>query len=337
MVYLVETIIFWYFRTWRIIDWIVSKNMNVTIALELHVFDDNSTVGLVESWFISTDIFMIICSVLIIILSIIFLFIIIFDKTCHTVPMLLIANTCLAALIIGCTVLSAGGFILQNDLKQKDYQDPLCVTRAYLIYTACGIFNFSFTLQSLYRYMIAVYPSRLFFQSFRCQTLFICLTWILCIIFPYECIPTHEIAYVVETHMCQAKLHPSVCIIYGIFCNCNLPISMIIFIYWKLFRYVKQMGMNAAASNSLARAKRELKAVHRIVVLIITLIVITFPYMISVIMSFIKPSMKPYTRIAYAFFQLSNLSAMIYLFFITTPLKEFVMKIWHLKSNVMTP
>ncbi|CAF1508897.1 unnamed protein product, partial [Adineta ricciae] len=238
--------------------------MNATITLELYIFSNNSPVGLVESWFIPTNIFMIICSAVIIVLSIIFLFIIIIDKKCHTVPMLLMTNTCLAALILGCTVLTVGVFVLQNDLKQEDYKDPLCITRAYLIYTACGIFNFSFTLQSLYRYMIAVYPSRLLFQSFRCQASFICLTWIVSIIFPSECIPTQEIAYVVETHMCQAKLHPSVCIICGIFCNFNLPISMIMFIYLKLFRYVKQMGKNAAASNSLARAKRELKAIRRI-------------------------------------------------------------------------
>jgi len=300
--------------------------MNATIDLELHVFGDNSTVGLVESWFIPTNILMIICSVLIIILSIIFLFIIIIDKKCHTVPMLLIANTCLAALIVGCTIITTGGFILQNDLKQRDYQDPLCITRAFLIYTSCGVLNFSFTLQALYRYMVAVYPGRLVFQSCRCQISFICLTWIICIIFPTECIPTQEIAYVVETHMCQAKLHPSVCIICGILCNFNLPISIIIFLYWKLFRYVKQMGKNAAASNSLARAKRELKAIRRIVILIIILIIISFPYLIIVVTSFIKPSIKRYARIAYAFFQLSNLSAMIYLFFITTPLKEFVMK-----------
>lgn len=310
--------------------------MNATIDLELNVFSDNSTVGLVESWFIPTNILMIICSALIIILSIIFLFIIIIDKTCHTVPMLLIANTCLAALMLGCTIITIVGFVLQNDLKQRDYQDPLCITRAYLLYTTCGILNFSFTLQALYRYMIAVYPSRLVFQSFRCQISFIGLTWILSNIFPFECIPTQEIAYVVETHMCQAKLHPSVCIICGILFNYNLPISMIIFIYWKLFRYVKQMG-KTAASTSLARAKRELKAIHRIVILIMTLIVISFPYLIIVIIVFIKPSMKRYARIAYAFFQLSNLSGMIYLFFITTPLKEFVMKRLHLKSNVMTP
>ena len=61
--------------------------------------NDSVTVD-VEPWFIPIDIFEVICSTFAVLLALFFLFIIIFDKTCHTVPMLLVANSCLVELFL---------------------------------------------------------------------------------------------------------------------------------------------------------------------------------------------------------------------------------------------
>jgi hypothetical protein len=78
---------------------------------------------IVELWFIPLDIFQLLCCILILILTILLLLILIFDKTCHTVPMMLITNTYLSGLMNECIMLSLALFTLQNDLKQLEYQD----------------------------------------------------------------------------------------------------------------------------------------------------------------------------------------------------------------------
>jgi hypothetical protein len=113
--------------------------MNSSSFIDSSVFVQNSTMTIVESWFIPLDIFLLVCCILILIVTIVFLLILILDKTCHTVPMMLITNTYLSGLMNGCIMLSLALFTLQNDLKQIQYQDSLCVFRGYIIYTSSFI------------------------------------------------------------------------------------------------------------------------------------------------------------------------------------------------------
>jgi hypothetical protein len=130
--------------------------MNSTSSTDLKVFISNLTRTTIESWFIPFDILMVVCTVTVIIFATFFLIIITLDKTCHTVPMMLIANTCLSALVLGCSMLSLCMFMLQNDLRQIAYQDSLCIIRAYIDYVSCALLIYSFLLQSLYRYLSVV-------------------------------------------------------------------------------------------------------------------------------------------------------------------------------------
>jgi hypothetical protein len=114
----------------------------------------------------------------------IFLLVIITDKTCHTVPMMLVANSCLAEFILASNLLGMAVFTLENDLKQIQYQDSLCIFRGYMTYVMAGLQNYSYLLQSIYRYVVVVYPARLTYQSARFQIFLIFLTWICGIIYP---------------------------------------------------------------------------------------------------------------------------------------------------------
>lgn len=117
---------------------------------------------IIESWCIPFDILMIIFVAFAIISSLIFLLNITLDKTCHTVSMVLVTNSCLAAFLFECDLLGIAIFTLRNDLKQTQYQDVLCTLRAYLGYCSCAALNYSFVLQSIYQYVIVIYPVRLF-------------------------------------------------------------------------------------------------------------------------------------------------------------------------------
>jgi hypothetical protein len=142
------------------------------------VTESNLTAISIESWFIPFDIFNVLCLIFVIILAIAFLFLIIIDKTCRTVPMMLVANSCLTELIFASDLLGISVFALENDLQQIEYQDSLCIFRGYMSYAAGSLQSYSYLLQAIYRYVVVVYPARLIYQSARFQIFLICLTWI---------------------------------------------------------------------------------------------------------------------------------------------------------------
>jgi hypothetical protein len=288
-----------------------------------------------ESWFIPTNALRIVCSSLAIILAILFLFIIILDKTCHTVSMMFVANSCLSAFIVGCVTFGMSLFTLQNDLKQIEYQDSFCTIRAYLGYASYCALNYSFLLQALYRYILAVYPTRLSWQSARIQAIAISITWIFAFSYCVPLLLTGAIIYNVDNQICQNPLSLSFFQIYGAFCAYVIPISLIIIIYLKLVRYVKKIAKNVTTCNTLARAERELKMVRRTMVLITILITIFFPYTIIWFMGFFGKAPKYHFRIAYIFVDGSVLSVMISLFQFTHPLKASIMKRIKRRINVV--
>jgi len=288
---------------------------------------------IIEPWFIPFDILMVVCTTLVIILAILFVSIIILDKTCHTVPMMLVVNSCLTVLLFGSSLLSLCLFTLENDLKQIEYEDSLCIVRAYIIYAATAIVNDSFLIQSIYRYVIVVYPNRLFFQSAGFQFLTICVTWIVGFLYPTAFIFLDGVVYNIDNQICQIPLGPSFPMLYtALFCY-TIPILTTVFIYFKLVRYVREMGKHVTPANTLLRAQRELKMVQRIVILISILLILGFPYALFLFMSFFTTPPKYHFRIAYIFIDVSSALVMITLFQFTDPLKESVMKKLKRRSN----
>jgi len=309
--------------------------MNSTSLINQSIFVKNLPIAMIESWFIPIDIMMIVCTILVIILSTLFLFIIIVDKTCHTIPMMLIANSCLTALVSGCCLLSLCAFTFKNDLEKIEYQDSLCIIRGYLIYSSYAVLNYSFLLQSLYRYITVIYPNRLFCQSFKFQSLLICLTWIFALIYPIAFIFNDEFIYDVDNQICLLILRFSFFVIYGSLCIYTIPMLMIMFIYFKLVRYVHAMGKRVTPVNILYRVQRELKMVRRTIILVSVLVILGFPFSIFIIISFFTIPPKYHFRIAFLFIDVSMTLMMIALFQFTDPLKASIMKRINVRPNII--
>jgi hypothetical protein len=183
--------------------------------------------------------------------------------------------------------------------------------------------------------VIVVYPKRLVWQSVRVQTLAIGLTWIYGFSYIAPTALTGSIIYNADNQICQLPLELSFLEIYGILFGYTIPISLIIFIYFKLVRYVKQMGKNVTTSNNLVRAKRELQMVRRTVILVTTLLTVCFPFTLILFMGFFNHAPKYHFRIAYIFVDGSVLSVMISLFQFTDPLKASIMKRMNVQLNVV--
>lgn len=291
----------------------------------------------IESWFIPFDILLIICAAFTIALAITFISIIIFDKTCHTVPMMLIANTCLGVLIFAIMRISMSVFTLQNDFHQVEHRYPSCTLLAYVEYASFGVQNYSFFQQAFYRYMTVVYPTRFFWQSAKFQLLFIGMIWIFSFTFSIPYITTGEIQYNAANQICQMPLRLSFLMLYNTFLIYTIPMSAMIFLYIKLVRYVKIMSQRVTPANTLLRAQRELKIVRRTVILVTGVVIIGIPYLIFILMSFFTSPPKYHFRIAYIFVDVSLAFLMVALFVFTEPLKASVRRILNEQMNTIFP
>ncbi|CAF1271938.1 unnamed protein product [Rotaria sordida] len=294
--------------------------------MEPSIVVKNSTTITIESWFIPSDALMLVSTSLAIIISVLFLCIIILDKTCHTVPMMMTANTCLSAIVAGCSLLSMCIFTLENDVKQISYEDSLCILRGYFGYASCAVLDYSFLLQSIYRNITVVYPFRLFLQSAKFQALLICSTWIFSYVSPVAFIFTNSVIYNVDNQICQLPLRLSFPIIYVLCCVYMIPVSLIMFIYIKLVRYVKEMNRHVTPVNVLTRAEKELRMVQRTVIIITILLTLGIPYTIIVFISFFTNPPKYHFRITCIFVDVSLVFVMIALFKFTDPLRTSLMR-----------
>jgi hypothetical protein len=301
------------------------------------IFENNSTLIYIESWFIPLDILMIICTTFVVVFALIFLSIIILDKTCHTIPMMLIANSCLAEFIFGIVMFSMVLFTFENDLKQIEYQDSFCIFRGFIGYVVTVLQNYSYLLQAIYRYITVVYPNRLFWQSARIQAFLICFIWILGFLCPIPYVITGEIKYNVDNQICQMPLRLSFLSVYNALIVYMIPISLIIFIYFKLIRYIREMSKRVTPVNTLFHAQRELKMVRRIVILVIGIATIGFPYAIFLFVSYFTTPPKYHFRIAYIFVDVSLAFVMIAIFKFTEPLKISIMKKINGRVNMILP
>jgi hypothetical protein len=299
---------------------------------------DNTSMTIhIQSWFIPLDIIMILCTVFAVVLAIFCLIIIIFDKTCHTVPMMLVANSCLAELVFGSDMLAMAAFTFQNDLKQIQYQDSLCIFRGFLGYIVTVLQNYSYLLQAVYRYITVVYPARLSWQSAKFQVFVICLTWMFGFICPIPYIVTGAIIYNVDNQICQMPLRLSFLTIYNVLCVYMIPISLIVLVYFKLVRHTREMSKRVTPANALVRAERELKMVQRIVILVIGVTAIGFPYAVLIFISLFTSPPKYHFRIAYIFVDVSLAFVMMALFQFTEQLKIYIMKRIKGQPNMILP
>ena len=253
-----------------------------------------------EFWFIPVDIIMILCTGFVVIVSFGFLLITILDKTNRTISMILLWNSLISEMIFACVMCSMAIFTLQNDLKQIEYKDCLCVFRGYWSYSISAVRSHSYLLQSIYRYMIIIYPTNSCFQSKRFQFCLIIITWLISLIHPIPFLLTNQIEYNAANQVCHMSFDKSSSyIFYTCFIAYLNPISIIGIIYYKLVQYVRRMNKLVTPVNQYLRIQRELIMVRRIVMLLVVLITLGLPYTIFFFMSLFTTPPMYYFRWAF--------------------------------------
>ncbi|CAF1481047.1 unnamed protein product [Rotaria sordida] len=97
------------------------------------------------------------------------------------------------------------------------------------------------------------------------------------------------------------------------------------------------MRKHVTPANILYRAQNELKMVRRIVILVMGIVTIGFPYALFIFISFFTTPPKYHFRIAYIFVDTSMAFVMIALSQFTEPLKISIMKRIIRQTNVIIP
>ncbi|CAF4346785.1 unnamed protein product [Adineta steineri] len=95
------------------------------------------------------------------------------------------------------------------------------------------------------------------------------------------------------------------------------------------------MSKNVTTANNLFRAQRELKMVHRIVILVSILLSLGITYASFLFMGFFTSPIKYHYRIAYTFVDISLVFVIITLFKFTDPIKLAIRKITHRRTNTI--
>ena len=284
-------------------------------------------------WFIAIDVLMILSSILSILFALIFLLIVLFNKTCQTVPILLTTNSCFTQILYGSVTLSLATFSLENDRQQKVYQDLFCALRGYLGYVGTSLLLYSLVLEAIYRYIVIVYPTYLSWQSASTQLFLICFTWTFCFISTLPSLLMNVIQYSFDDQICLVFLRLSFPVIYNMLISYLIPISIIISIYLKLIRYVHLIDSRTTSFARMYRVRRNLFVVRRIITKILILLVLGMPYTIFIFMSFFTTPPKYHLRIAIFLLVLSQTLIMIAIIYFCRPVSNVLMKVLRMNAN----
>lgn len=284
----------------------------------------NSTVIYAEPWFIPFDIIMIITTIFCIVLGTVFILIAITHRICWCVSMLLICNSCLAEVILSCSLLSMAVFSFQNDLKQTTENISSWVIEAFFTYASFIAQDYSYFLIAMYRYIAVVYPARVFWQSAKFQIRLVMAQWIFSIVAALPLLLTGQISYNIDNQVYQVPLRILIPKIYLTVVLYMIPNMGIVIIYIKLVRYVRQISNRTTVLNTLFHARRELRLVQRTFILTCTLIIIGMPYMIFTIMSFITIPYIYHFRIAFLCIDVSILVIIIMTYCFTQQITKII-------------
>lgn len=282
-----------------------------------------------EFWFIPVDVMMIICTGFVVVVSLIVLFITIFDKTTRTISTILLWNSLFAEMLFACVMFSMAIYSFENDRQRIDYNDCLCIFRGYMSYALSAVRSHSYLLQSIYRYMIILYPSNRYVQSERLQIGLILFTWLISLIHPFPFILTNQIEYNSVNQVCHVPFEKP----FSIFYTCSFaylnPLIIIATIYLKLVRYIRRMNQLITPVNQYIRIQREFVMVRRIVMLLIVLITLGLPYTIFFLMSFFTDPPKYYFRWAFLSVDVSLAGVIVVLLQFSDSIKIFWNQIVH--------
>lgn len=110
-------------------------------------------------WIILLDVLQVTLDIVAVIVGVVFVSVIIIDKLYTRVSLVLAANSCLVELLCSICMCSMNTLTLYNDIKKINSSDWFCMLLGYLSFTTVGLQYYTYLLQAMYRYILAIYPT----------------------------------------------------------------------------------------------------------------------------------------------------------------------------------
>lgn len=110
-------------------------------------------------WIILLDVLQVTLDIVAVIVGVVFVSVIIIDKLYTRVSLVLAANSCLVELLFSICMCSMNTLTLYYDIKKINSSDWFCMLLGYLSFTTVGLQYYTYLLQAMYRYILAIYPT----------------------------------------------------------------------------------------------------------------------------------------------------------------------------------
>ncbi len=183
--------------------------------------------------------------------TVIFIFIIIFNRSLHTVANILTVNSSVAILLLSSDTFSIAIYVLYRDVKRRQSQIPvemknvvLCHLRGYIAHISFCTLIYSYVIQAFYRLVGTIFYHRISFQHWKIYAYAICIQWFIGTIQLLPIAIGNNQIFIKEEYLCQIAMENSKAIGYICVTNYLIPLTIIMIIYSMITRSVRQREKN---------------------------------------------------------------------------------------------
>jgi hypothetical protein len=150
---------------------------------------------------IPSSVFMLLCSLLGIICTLIFISVVILDRQCRTMTVLLVLNSIIAGLVVNIVYTCQALYQLTTDGN-----DELCVFRGFLLHGTCGLLYHTFCVQAFYRLFTTISIQERYLRSKRIILFIVLLQWLISLTFGLPILLMGHIKYHSGSRICQVDI-----------------------------------------------------------------------------------------------------------------------------------
>jgi hypothetical protein len=147
---------------------------------------------------ILSSLFILFCSILGIVCTLIFIRVVIIDRQCRTMTTLLVLNSIIAGFVANIAYACQALYQLISDGN-----DNLCVFRGFLLHETCGLLYHTFCVQAFYRLSATKPAHQQCLRSKRIITFIIVLQWFISLTFGLPILLNNQIKYQAGSRICQ--------------------------------------------------------------------------------------------------------------------------------------
>ncbi|CAF1182368.1 unnamed protein product [Adineta steineri] len=198
------------------------------------------------------------------------------NRQCHTLHNCLVLNSTVAGLIINIIYMCQGIYQL-SDVGD----DILCRFRGLLLQMGTGLLYHTLCVQAFHRLFVTVYSTKRYFQTKSFNIYMVIIQWVISCSFGLPVFLTGQMKYYAEVRMCQVSIDETLSSIYFTLIIFVFPLLTIIFIYIHIVKYMKQNSHSTTKRLNITghhRHHSELRLIRRILIIVIVLFLLGFPY-----------------------------------------------------------